>query len=123
MTPARNATNLSAGWLFTKLLFYGPARGAAACLSTDQEIISVKKTQRAALRPFCLEPSSTVRIRTSAVDHMVRSHGDAGTDLLLLEIRLFIVRGITFRLLALAGVSRYASAEHIASMRLQPTDL
>lgn len=37
-----SATNLSACLLFTKLLFYGPVQGAAACLSTDQEIISVK---------------------------------------------------------------------------------
>lgn len=37
-----SATNLSACLLFTKLLFYGPVRGAAACLSTDQEIISIK---------------------------------------------------------------------------------
>lgn len=37
-----SATNLSACELFTKLLFYGPVQGAAACLSTDQEIISIK---------------------------------------------------------------------------------
>lgn len=41
-----SATNLSACLLFTKLLFYGPVLGAAACLSTDQEIISVKHRLR-----------------------------------------------------------------------------
>lgn len=58
-----STTNLSACLLFTKLLFYGPVQGAAACLSTDQEIISVKHwLQWCTLKQFRLGPSSTVWI-------------------------------------------------------------
>lgn len=53
-----SATNLSACLLFTKLLFYGPVLGAAACLSTDQEIISVKHRLR-----WC-SPTQTVLFRS-----------------------------------------------------------
>lgn len=53
-----SATNLSACLLFTKLLFYGPVLGAAAGLSTDQEIISVKHRLR-----WC-SPTETVLFRS-----------------------------------------------------------
>lgn len=53
-----SATNLSACLLFTKLLFYGPVLGAAACLSTDQEIISVKH------RLWWCSPTETVYFRS-----------------------------------------------------------
>lgn len=76
-----SATNLSACLLFTKLLFYGPLQEAAACLSTDQEIISVKHwlqwyshTKAVPFRAliYCIDLNG-------AVNHMACGHMDPQT--------------------------------------------